>query len=80
MIITLVLTVKNIGSHLKIYFNDTLIKDVFSPHLIEGEKVDFKIGEKDFKLDCKCNKLGNKFAVKIFEGEKEVAGNEVVIK
>ena len=39
------LRVVNVGSHLKIYFNKTLLNDVFSPQLIKGENVDFKIGE-----------------------------------
>ena len=75
-----VLKVKNIGSHLKLYFNGNLIKDVFMPQLFSGEIVEFKIGEKELKLDCKCNTFGNKFSVKIYDGEDMIASNGVEIK
>lgn len=71
------LKVQNKGSHLKIYFNENLLKDVFSPQLFNGEKVEFKINNKDYNLVCKCNKLGNKFKVEVFSGEELVASNGV---
>lgn len=75
-----VLRMQNMGSHLKIFFNDNLLKDVFSPRLFEGENIEFNIGEKEFKLFCKCNFFGNKFQVDVFEGEQTVASNGVKIK
>lgn len=74
------LRVQNIGSHLKIYFNEELIKDVFSPQLFSGEKVEFKIGEKELSITCKSNYLGNKLRVEIFDGETLLADNGVEIK
>lgn len=74
------LKVKNIGSHLKIFFNNVLIKDVFSPQLLNGEKVDFEIGEKQYKLSCKTNAFGNKMQIEVFEGETLVADNGVKTK
>ena len=75
-----VLRVQNIGSHLKIYFNENLIKDVFSPQLINGEKITFKINEKEFSLSCKSNVFGNKLKIEIFEGEKLLTSNGVELK
>lgn len=74
------LRVQNIGSHLRIYFNNSLIKDIFSPHLFDGEKVEFMIGEKQFSLNCQTNYWGNKLSVEIFEGDKVLATNGVEIK
>jgi len=74
------LKVQTIGSHLKIYFNNELIKDVFSPQLFNGEKVEFQIGEKEYNLFCKCNSVGNKLKVEILDGEKVVAENGVQLK
>lgn len=73
------LRVQTIGSHLKIYFNDNLIKDTFSPQLFKGEKVEIKINEKDFVVNCRCNSLGNKLSVKVFEGESVVLSNNIEI-
>lgn len=75
-----VLTIKNVGSHLKIYFNEELIKDVFSPQLINGEKIVFNIGEKEYSLSAISNAFGNKLKIEIFEGEKVVLSNNVEIK
>lgn len=75
-----VLHVQSKGSHLKIYFNEVLLKDVFSPRLYEGETVEFKIAEKEFSLFCKCNFLGNKLQVDVLDGDKVVATNNVKIK
>ena len=74
-----VLKVRTMGSHLRIYFNEKLVKDIFSPHLLKGEKVDFNIGEKSFSLHAKSNSLGNKLSVKVFEGENVVLDNNVEI-
>lgn len=75
-----VLKVQNKGSHLKIYFNDNIIKDVFSPQLLKGEIIEFKLGEKELKLSAKSNNFGNKLSIKIFEGEKQLATNGIEIK
>lgn len=74
------LLVKNSGSHLKIYFNEKLVKDVFAPQLYAGEKVEFLLQEKQFHLVCKCNYFATKMRVEIFEGEKLVADNGVKFK
>ena len=74
------LRVQTVGSHLKLYFNDNLIKDVFSPHLFNGEVVDFKIEEKELKVCCQCNAFGNKLKVEILDGKKVVASNGVEFK
>lgn len=74
------LRVQTMGSHLKIFFNDNLIKDVFSPQLFNGEQVSFNIGEKEFQINCKCNKFGNKLKVEILDGEKIIATNGVELK
>lgn len=74
------LKVKNISSHLKIYFNDDLIKNVLSPQLYVGEKIDFKINDNEYILFCKCNRLGNKLRIEILKDDKTIYDNGVIIE
>lgn len=64
-----ILKVRSITSHLKIYYNDKVIKDIFSPSLIKGEEIKVQIKEKEYIIRCKSNSLGFKMQVEIeFEG------------
>ena len=74
------LRVNSSGSHLKIYFNNNLLQDVFSPQLFKGETVNISIKEKELQVFCKCNYLGNKLKVEVLEGDKIVATNGIEIK
>ena len=73
------LKIQNSGSHLKVFFNNQIVKDVYSPQLFIGEKIQFKLNDKDLSLFTKCNQWGTKFQVQIFEGDKMIADNGVVI-
>ena len=74
------LRITNQGSHLKVYLNDNLIQDVFSPPILNGADIMINLGEKEYKLFCKCNTWGTKMKVDLLDGEKVIASNGVEIE
>ncbi len=71
------ITVKNAGAYLKVLNGKKVIESFYMPNLLQGETLTFKINEIEYILKCKCNSLGNKLSIQVYENENLIVDNGV---
>lgn len=72
--------IRNVGAYLKVYVNNKIIESYYMPNLIKGETFTFKVDEKEYTLKCKCNSIGAKMSMQVFDSDDLIADNGVVLK